>query len=93
MCIRESGITHPAVQISLPLRKFNWVTKGVCQPGRGIYNRQGGLTVCTVQFLYEISQWWRVWFTSGGQQETRLLQPHSTVLIQRSTCSFQLIIL
>ena len=36
-----------------------------------------------VQFLYEILQWWSGWwYTSGGQQETRLLQPHSTVLIQ-----------
>ena len=36
-----------------------------------------------VQFLYEIWQWWSGWwYTSGGQQETRLLQPHSTVLIQ-----------
>ena len=36
-----------------------------------------------VQFLYEILQWWSGWwYTSGGQQETHLLQPHSTVLIQ-----------
>ena len=36
-----------------------------------------------VQFLYKILQWWSGWwYTSGGQQETRLLQPHSTVLIQ-----------
>ena len=36
-----------------------------------------------VQFLYEILQWWSGWwYTSGGQQETRLLQPRSTVLIQ-----------
>ena len=36
-----------------------------------------------VQFLYEILQWWSGWWhTSGGQQETRLLQPHGAVLIQ-----------
>ena len=36
-----------------------------------------------VQFLYEILQWWSGWwYTSGGEQETRFLQPHSIVLIQ-----------
>ena len=36
-----------------------------------------------VQFLYEILQWWSGWsYTSGGQQETRLLQPQYKVLIQ-----------
>ena len=36
-----------------------------------------------VQFLYEILQRWSDWwYASGGQQETHLLQPHSTVLIQ-----------
>ena len=34
-----------------------------------------------VQFWYEILQRWSGW-TSGGQQETRLLQPHYKVLIQ-----------
>ena len=39
-----------------------------------------------VQFLYEILQRWSGWwYASGGQQETRLLQLHSTVLT-RSTC-------
>ena len=36
-----------------------------------------------VQFVYEILvQWWSGMYTSGGQQETCLLQCHSTVLIQ-----------
>ena len=35
-----------------------------------------------VQFVYKIVQWWSGMYTSGGQQETCLLQCHSTVLIQ-----------
>ena len=50
--------------------------------------RESEVIMCIIlervaQFLYEILQWWSGWWhTSEGQQETRLLQPHSTVLIQ-----------